>query len=154
MNSKIFSAIEHIKSVASAKNYLGDAAMAFNTINKYFGNLIEARNLGKPRLSYLSGFMNFWSLTESKGLYYSQFFLFATHWLKITNKFKPIYENVALPYRNWVANKWGAFAPVVKNVKRGDEYVFVCRHAVTTGAYAPGSSIYTFANALLDAKKK
>ena len=42
MNSKIFSAIEHIKSVASApKITFGDAAMAFNTINKYFDYLMN-----------------------------------------------------------------------------------------------------------------
>ena len=88
-------------------------------------------------------------------IFTSQFFLFcytlAQDYKQVQN---PIYENVALPYRNWVSNKWGAFAPVVKNISRGDEYVFICRHAVTVGAYAPGSSIYTFANALLDANRK
>ena len=43
-----------------------------------------------------------------------------------------IYTNVALPYQNWVNDKWQAFIPAVKDITRGNDYVFVCRHAVTT----------------------
>ena len=158
MNSEIFSAIEHIKSVASApKITFGDAAVVFNTINKYFSEFNRSQEFRETEIKLSKRFHEFLEFfdREQGVIFASQFFLFcytlAQDYKQVQN---PIYENVALPYRNWVANKWGAFAPVVKNVKRGDEYVFVCRHAVTTGAYAPGSSIYTFANALLDAKRK
>lgn len=158
MNSEIFSAIERIHGVVSApKITFGDAVFVFDTINKYFGDYERSQEFRGADIKLSKRFHEFLEFfgREQGVIFTSQFFLFcytlAQDYKQVQN---PIYENVALPYQNWVSNKWGAFAPVVKNITRGDEYVFICRHAVTVGAYAPGSSIYTFANALLDANRK
>ena len=158
MNSEIFSAIERIQRVTSApKITSGDAEIVSDIINKYF---VEFKRSQKFRGAEITLSARFHELLEffdrEQGVIFtSQFFLFcytlAQDYKKVQS---PIFENVALPYQNWVKNKWGAFAPVVKNITKGNEYVFVCRHAVTVGAYAPGSSIYTFANALLEADRK
>ena len=39
-------------------------------------------------------------------------------------------------------------------MRGGEKYIFICRHATTSGGYAPGSSIYTFCNALLNFNKE
>ncbi len=65
-----------------------------------------------------------------------------------------IYKDIALPFYDWVLTEWNFFKPAVMKILSGEEYVFVCRHAVTQGGYAPGSSVFTFAKALLEAGKK
>lgn len=66
----------------------------------------------------------------------------------------PIHDNLALPYRDWVRSAWDFLTPELTDLEIGNEYVFICRHAVTQGGYAPGSSIYTFAKALLKDNRK
>jgi len=66
----------------------------------------------------------------------------------------PIHDNLALPYRDWVKGAWHFLTPELTDLEIGNEYVFICRHAVTRGGYAPGSSIYTFAKALLKDNRK
>ena len=63
-----------------------------------------------------------------------------------------IYNNVAIPYKNWVLNNWNL--DNLKLIERGEKYIFICRHASTRGGYAPGSSIYTFCKALLNFNKE
>tara|TARA_Y100001968_G_C19439226_1_gene761592 strand:- start:596 stop:2020 length:1425 start_codon:yes stop_codon:yes gene_type:complete len=60
-----------------------------------------------------------------------------------------IYKNVAVPFQRWVKNKVHNFENIVSNIPRGDDYVFICRRALVTGMYAPGKSVYTYAEALL-----
>ena len=157
MNPEIFSAIEHIRRVASAPRITsGDVAVVFETINKYFGDFKRSQKFRGTDIMLSTRFREFLEFfgPEQGVIFTSQFFLFC---YTLAQDYKevqgPIFENVASPYQNWVKNTWGDFAPVVKNITKGDEYVFVCRHAVTAGTYAPGSSIYTFANALLDDRK-
>ncbi|OUU13681.1 MAG: hypothetical protein CBB97_25735 [Candidatus Endolissoclinum sp. TMED37] len=63
-----------------------------------------------------------------------------------------IYNDVALPYKNWVLKNWNL--DDLKFIKSGEKYVFICRHATTRGGYAPGSSIFTFCKALLNYNKE
>ena len=63
-----------------------------------------------------------------------------------------IYNDVALPYKNWVLKNWNL--DDLKLIERGEKYIFICRHATTRGGYAPGSSIYTFCKALLNFNKE
>ena len=63
-----------------------------------------------------------------------------------------IYNDVALPYKNWVLKNWNL--DELKLIEKGEKYIFICRHATTRGGYAPGSSIYTFCKALLNFNKE
>ena len=69
MNPEIFSAIEHIRRVASAPRITsGDVAVVFETINKYFGDFKRSQNLGVQISCYRPGFASFWSfLAQSRG---------------------------------------------------------------------------------------
>ena len=84
----------------------------------------------------------------------SQFYLFC---YTLTENYKevqiPIHDNIATPFKVWVKNSWVSITSSVKNIPQGYDYVFICRHAVTQGAYAPGKSIFTFAKALLEADR-
>ena len=60
-----------------------------------------------------------------------------------------IYSNVAVPFKKWVENKGALFTKLINDIKEGDDYLFICRRAVVSGNYAPGKSIYTYAEALL-----
>ena len=60
-----------------------------------------------------------------------------------------IYYNVAVPFQNWVQNKASTFQELISTIPLGEVYVFICRRATVKGLYAPGKSIYTYAEALL-----
>ena len=63
-----------------------------------------------------------------------------------------IYNDIAIPYSNWVSNKWNL--DEIKLIQKGEKYIFICRHANVAGGYAPGSSIYTFCKSLLKQNKE
>ena len=60
-----------------------------------------------------------------------------------------IYTNLAVPFKEWVKTKVHNFENIVSTIERGEDYVFICRRAMITGMYAPGKSVYTYAEALL-----
>jgi len=74
----------------------------------------------------------------------------------LTNDYKSIqdeiYTNIAIPYKKWVTQNWKFNE--LSEIKRGKKYIYICRHAVTTGGYAPGASVYTFCKALLTQNKE
>ena len=60
-----------------------------------------------------------------------------------------IYTNIAVPFQSWVKNKGKNISNLISHIPSGEKYVFVCRRAIVNGLYAPGKSIYTYAEALL-----
>ena len=92
MNSKIFSAIEHIKSVASApKITFGDAAMAFNTINKYFDEFNRSQKFRETEIKLSKRFHEFLEFfdREQGVIFASQFFLFCYIGSRLQTSSKP-----------------------------------------------------------------
>ena len=158
MTSRISDAVKQIERCATTPIIThDDAKIVFNIVNQYFGEFERSQKFRgaevaiSPRFYELLEFFN-----REQGVFFaSQFFLFC---YTLAQDYKqvqmPICNHVALPYKKWVKNNWQFLEPAVKSISSGDEYVFVCRHAVTQGPYAPGSSIYTFANALLEADRK
>ena len=67
---------------------------------------------------------------------------------------KKISEHLLIPFSKTLKKKLNQlnFKPLVYDVFE-DRYVIVCRHAVTTGMYAPGSAIYSITSGLLDLGK-
>ena len=67
---------------------------------------------------------------------------------------KKISEHLLVPFSKTLKKKLNQlnFKPLVYDVFE-DRYVIVCRHAVTTGMYAPGSAIYSITSGLLDLGK-
>jgi hypothetical protein len=60
-----------------------------------------------------------------------------------------IYTHIAIPFQSWVKDKGTMVEALMSAVPEGDDYVFICRRAEVNGAYAPGKSVYTYAEALL-----
>tara|TARA_Y100001968_G_scaffold165326_1_gene151315 strand:- start:2279 stop:3703 length:1425 start_codon:yes stop_codon:yes gene_type:complete len=60
-----------------------------------------------------------------------------------------IFANVAIPFQSWVKSKGQRISNLLSTIPPGEDYVFICRRATVTGMYAPGKSIYTYAEALL-----
>ena len=61
-----------------------------------------------------------------------------------------IHNKICLPYKNWIYNKQINFDVPIKQLKN-NELIFITRHAVTSGGYAPGMSTFTFAKAFIEA---
>lgn len=158
MDAEINTAVKRLKRIAGApKITFEDTKVLFDTLNQYFDEFERSRKFRGLENRLCGRFSEFLVyLNRDPGTYFAD--LFFQFCYTLTQDYKiiqeTIYTNVALPYQNWVNDKWQAFIPAVKDITRGNEYVFVCRHAVTTGPYAPGSSVFTYANALLGADRK
>ena len=81
----------------------------------------------------------------------SNFFLFCyslskNNYIEVQNQ---IYSNIAVPFQRWVKKKGTNFSNLIDTIPIGEDYVFICRRATVAGLYAPGKSIYTYAEALL-----
>ena len=158
MNTEIACAVKYIHSCALSPTVTKhDAEVIFDIVNRYFGEFERSQSFRGAEIAILPRFrelLKFFN-REQGVLFASKFFLFC---YTLTQDYKkiqtPIYKHVAVPYKDWIIRHWQILSPAVANIAQGEEYVFICRHAVTQGMYAPGSSIYTFANALLEAKRK
>jgi len=64
---------------------------------------------------------------------------------------KEIYEAIAKPFKDWVLQKWDHMRPGFEfSTRNGSNTIMiVARHCTTVGKYAPGKSIYSWAEALL-----
>ncbi|MEK9569795.1 MAG: hypothetical protein VW124_12370 [Paracoccaceae bacterium] len=125
-------------------------------LDQYFGDFGRSREfrgveeLLAPRIAEILQLLG-----PEQGLAFAtKYFLFC---YTLTQNYKQvqlaIYKDLALPFKTWAEVRWAFLKSAVQRVTPGDEYVFVCRHAVTVGGYAPGSSVYTFAKALLEGGK-
>lgn len=158
MSYDIYQTVKRFQRIAlSPKITFDDARFVFNGLNKYFGEFERSQKFRGTEIELSIRFNEFLDFfNKEQGVYFTtHFFLFC---YTLTQDYKQIqstiFTNIALPFQNWVINNWQAFTPAIKDIKSGNEYVFVCRHAATVGPYAPGSSVYTFANALLEANRK
>ena len=83
----------------------------------------------------------------------STFFLFCYTLASVDKGFtgvqNEIFRTVAVPFQIFVRKKASFVEGLMNTVPQGENYIFVCRRAVVNGPYAPGKSIYTYAEALL-----
>jgi glycosyltransferase involved in cell wall biosynthesis len=158
MNDEISAAIDIMQRYATVPRIFPEHSQTVaNIVDRYFGDFQRNQNFRNvercisPRFNDLLSHFDH----ENGVSFATQYFLFC---YTLAQDYKlvqhSIYENVALPYEQWVLQKWNFFEPAVKKINVGGEYVFVCRHAVTRGGYAPGSSVFTFAKALLRVDRK
>lgn len=124
-----------------------------NTINRYFGEFKRSQQFRGTELKLLPRFSEMLQFFDrEQGVNFANlFFLFC---YTLTQNYKQvqtsIHDCVALPYKQWAKAKWHNLTPAVEKITNGNEFIFVCRHAVTKGGYAPGSSTFTFVKALLN----
>ena len=130
------------------------AEFVFHSVNRYFGEFKRNQCFREADLALSAKFgrmLDHFDCEEGV-VFASQYFLFA-YTLTQTN-YKQcqlrIEADVAQPYLHWVRDRWAAFKPAVKGIGVGEEMVFLCRHALTQGMYAPGKSTFTFIKALLE----
>ena len=149
---------ELIRIARSADCNRKKAEFVFHSINRYFGEFKrnqcfrEADLALSPKFEQLLKYFG----NEEGVVFASQYFLFA-YTLTETNYKQSqlrIEADVAQPYLHWVRDRWAEFKPAVKGIGVGDEMVFLCRHAVTQGMYAPGKSTFTFIKALLESGER
>ena len=147
-----------VKIASSGECNRQTAEFVGHSINRYFSEFKRDQCFREADLALSPKFGQLLQQfgNEAGILFASQYFLFA---YTLTEKnYKQaqirIEADVAQPYLHWVRTRWAAYREVVKGLGVGEEMVFVCRHAVTQGMYAPGKSTYTFIKALLDAGEK
>ncbi len=131
------------------------AKITLEIINRYF--TIHQRNQAFQKVENLIS-MRFGEILSHFDLnngtiFASSFFLFCYTLLDIENFFvgkkNDIYHNVAIPFQKWVMNKGKVYSDLISTIPSGNDYVLICRRAMVTGMYAPGKSVYTYAEALL-----
>ena len=147
-----------IKIASSGDCNRPNAEFVFHSINRYFSEFKRDQCFREADLALSPKFGQILQQfgNEEGVLFASQYFLFAYTLTETEYKQAQIRieGDVAQPYLDWVRARWAAYRDVVKGIGVGEEMVFICRHAVTQGMYAPGKSTYTFIKALLDAGEK
>jgi glycosyltransferase involved in cell wall biosynthesis len=153
VNDEISEAVAKLKGFAEAPTLTRPQVQSVSDIlDRYFGDFCRSRAFRGTELTLLRRFdemLSFFDHNEGV-IFANKCFLFCyTLTLNYKQVQTSIHDFLALPYQRWAQQKWQFLKPVVAEITSGDEYVFVCRHAVTKGGYAPGSSTFTFAKALL-----
>ncbi|MDB9891123.1 hypothetical protein OAD74_07080 [Alphaproteobacteria bacterium] len=155
MNDDVLRSVDFFKKLAVAPQISHEHVKIVSQIlDNYFGTFERSRNFRGVETALSKRFGEMLSLLDrEQGLTFTgRFFLFCyTLTLNYKAVQKSIFENIAIPFKKWAEKEWEFLGPSTAKIGRGKEYVFICRHAVTKGGYAPGSSIYTFAKALLNA---
>ena len=91
----------------------------------------------------------------SDGIYIaSHLFLFS---YTLSNEYKiiqqKIYDRICVPYQNWVKNKFRSEREPTKKSGKKNAYLFILRHAITSGMYSPAQTSYFMTKLMLDAGK-
>ena len=135
-----------------------NAQFVFHSINRYFGEFKRNQCFREADLALSPKFGRMLEHfgSEEGVAFASQYFLFAYTLMETNYKQCQlrIEADVAQPYLHWVRDRWAAFKPAVKGIGVGEEMVFLCRHALTQGMYAPGKSTFTFIKALLENEER
>lgn len=154
MDEKIKKSVDFLNQLALVpKIDLDHVKIVAEMLNNYFGVYNRSQSFRGAETAISKRFGDMLNLLDrEQGLIFTgQFFLFCyTLTLNYKDVQKSIFENVAVPFRKWAKREWQFLQPSVGKIQKDREVVFICRHAVTKGGYAPGSSIFTFAKALLD----
>ena len=104
-------------------------------ISKRFGELLQFFDIQNGTKFASSFFLFCYTLTtDEKGF------------IGVQNE---IFANIAIPFQSWVKSKGQRIKDLLSTIPQGEDYVFICRRATVTGMYAPGKSVYTYAEALL-----
>ncbi|MDB3916731.1 hypothetical protein N9372_03455 [Alphaproteobacteria bacterium] len=155
MNEDILKSVDFLKKLAYIpKINIEHVKIVLQILNNYFGGFQRSQSFRGVETAISKRFSEMLPFFDrEQGLLFTfKFYLFCyTLTLNYKEVQKSIFKDVALPFKKWAEKEWSFLSKSVEKIGRGKEYVFICRHAVTKGMYAPGSSIYTFAKALLNA---
>jgi len=91
----------------------------------------------------------------SEGIYIaSHLFLFS---YTLSNEYKiiqqKIYDRICLPYQNWVHQNFQSNHTKIKKGDKKNAYLFIVRHAITSGMYSPAQATYFMTKLMLEAGK-
>ena len=152
--------IEKLKLVSKKTNItIADTQLVSSVIANYFNahnrsrNFLECRDEIAPRFKELLEHCNMLQGVE----FTEQFYLFI---YTLSENYEisqlEIYKYIATPFKAWVLAKWDgikqAFHLSTKNQTK--TITIIARHCMTEGMYAPGKSIYSYAEALLKSGEK
>lgn len=134
---------------------LEHSQLVFEILSRYFGehsrdqSFQQARGLVSKKFSELVEHFDL----ENGTKFASRFFLFCYTLTSLgegyTRVQNEIYKTVAVPFQIFVKSKATNVENLMRSISEGDHYVFICRRAEVNGSYAPGKSLYTYAEALL-----
>ena len=134
------------------------AEFVMRSINSYFGEFKRNQCFREADLALSPKFGQMLKhFSNEEGVDFASHYFLFSYTLAETN-YKHcqlrIEAEVAQPYLHWVRDRWAGYRTAVNGIGQGEEMVFLCRHALTQGMYAPGKSTFTFIKALLETGEK
>lgn len=148
--TKTLEIVEKCKSILNSKNLQRAECLELcNALNFYFRNErprlfreIEARMRSRFR-EILS------NLSLEEGIEYTDLFFLLSYNIADDARLcqTDIHDDICMNYLTWLKGQ-KLNIEFSKGQLEENHVMFVCRHAVTAGGYAPGMSIYTFSKAL------
>ena len=148
--------LKNLTDIASQDSIsLANSQEILNIIKRYFRGHNRNQSFMKIK-SILSG--RFGDILENFNfndgtIFSTEYFLFCFTLTDPQVDFRTVnnglYSQVAVPFKNWVEAKVPFYEELMNTIEEGNDYVFIVRQAHVTGYYAPGKSIYTYAEALL-----
>lgn len=157
-NKHLYDSIEALRKYSTEKRISHNQAMHIGqVINEYFSVFNRAQEFHGTELLLIKRFGDILkSFDMDNGINFAQlFFLFC---YTLTDNYhevqKTIHDNLAIPYKKWVLQKWSMFKPEISNIPKGESYVYLCRHATVRGLYAPGMTTFTHIKTLLNDDRK
>ena len=135
---------------------LANAQEISNIITRYFNehnrnqSFLKIKAIVSMRFEEILENFNFNDGTNFASLYFLFCYTLTDPQVDVETVNNDIYSAVAVPFKKWVEAKGANFEELINTIKEGDDYVFIVRRATVTGPYAPGKSIYTYAEALLE----
>lgn len=158
MNLKLESSLEYLRNLANKKRITSeDTNRVYEILNLYFSEFKRNQVFKNVEYNLSTRFQELLSHSDKEGgiLFSNLYFLFC--FTLSSNSFKemqiPIYKNIAIPFKEWASKSWSFIEYSLSKITFNQEIVIICRRAVTKGLYAPGSSIFTFAKALINDHK-
>jgi glycosyltransferase involved in cell wall biosynthesis len=146
--------INNLKAIAKSQDITAkDAFILAQSLDRYFGEFKRDQAFKQVEVELLPRFSEFLGhFNKENGVSFAQgFFLFSyTLAQDYVGCQSLIHEYIASPYKEWVKKNWMEYKGQFRQIVSGEKIVFLCRHAVTQGMYAPGKSIYSLVKSLID----
>ena len=154
-----YSVKEDFKSLTDIANQrsisVANSQQVWNIISRYFlvherdQSFIKIKAIVSKRFREILENFNFSDGTLFSADYFLFCFTLTDPQVDVQTVNNDIYSSIAVPYKKWVEAKALFFEELINSIEEGNDYVFIVRRADITGNYAPGKSIYTYAEALL-----
>lgn len=147
------------QSICQKKNInVDDATLAIKIVSKYFSIYGRSKKYEIIFNNFSQRFSDLINqLDNFKAIDFGELMFllgYTIHEDKALNQDKLLNE-IALPYQRRIGSNWQS-----ENIafdfdgRANEEMLFVCRHGTTRGTYAPGKSVFSYVEALSQAKQK